>query len=393
MADILLSYNHGDRERARPIVEMLENEGWSVWWDREIEPGAKWRSELDKELARTRAVVVLWSEASKRSDWVRYEARIGAEKGALVSVVLDKGAIPSNLSDYHATDLSGWNGNPNLDEVQALMRRLGSLVPPSRIDTIRPGYKADFLGKKLQVPLPGVRGAAAVLRYNHFTVVMNPGRRLAHYVAYNISGKRLVNIPRRLDDDWAPDPLLPDSLQLSLALLRRSEYDRGHLMARSTVSWGEKRQASIAARQAFFFTNISPQHQKLNRQWWLALERWERSVAGAYKRAIGLSGPVFGEDDPPFRGEVHMEDGLVAYDTFHIPGAYWKVVVVADGGQLSLAAFLMNQFEMLATGVGPKAPLSNYRISLSKLERIANVRFADSLHQASRLGLALPKSR
>jgi hypothetical protein len=65
----------------------------------------------------------------------------------------------------------------------SLLRRLARLVPPSRIDTVRPGYDPDFLGKKRPISLPGVNGAVAVLRYLHFTVVMNPARRLAHYVA------------------------------------------------------------------------------------------------------------------------------------------------------------------------------------------------------------------
>ena len=41
--------------------------------------------------------------------------------------------------------------------------------------------------------LPAVKGSAAVLRYLHFTVVMNPGRKLAHYTAYNMDGARFAN--------------------------------------------------------------------------------------------------------------------------------------------------------------------------------------------------------
>ena len=64
MADIFLSYTHIDELRAQPIVELLETQGWTVWWDCGIEPGTPWRPELDIELANCRAVIVLWSHTS-----------------------------------------------------------------------------------------------------------------------------------------------------------------------------------------------------------------------------------------------------------------------------------------------------------------------------------------
>ena len=96
MADIFLSYAHSDRSRVRPIVEMLEDEGWSIWWDRGIEPGMKWLPELETELANCRAVVVLWSKNSSHSEWVQKEAEAGIAKGSLVPIVLDKDTIPQS---------------------------------------------------------------------------------------------------------------------------------------------------------------------------------------------------------------------------------------------------------------------------------------------------------
>lgn len=278
MADVFLSYAHVDRPRVRPVVELLEDEGWTIWWDRGIEPGMPWLPELETELANCRAVVVVWSEKSKDSEWVQKEAQAGLDKGALVPIMIDNDTVPATFSAYQAPDLSRWKGATDHTEIQAFLRRLAGLVLPSRIDTVRPGYDPHFLGEDHEILLPGVTGSAAVLRYNHFTVVMNPGRRLAHYAAYNIDGGQMQQIPRRRDN-WVSDPLLPNSLQMELSLLKRSPYDRGHLMARSTVSWGEKRQASISARQAFYWPNVAPQHEKLNRMWWLKLEQWERAVA------------------------------------------------------------------------------------------------------------------
>ena len=46
MSDIFLSYDSADRERVRPLVELLHDQGWQVWWDRKISPGDTWDQSL-----------------------------------------------------------------------------------------------------------------------------------------------------------------------------------------------------------------------------------------------------------------------------------------------------------------------------------------------------------
>jgi hypothetical protein len=99
-----------------------------------------WRPELGIELANCRAVIVLWSHTSINSEWVCREARAGLRKEALVPILLDQDALPSEFAAIQATDLSHWNGEMDFAQMEALLRRLARLVPPSRIDTVRPGY-------------------------------------------------------------------------------------------------------------------------------------------------------------------------------------------------------------------------------------------------------------
>ena len=89
MADILLSYTHPDRERIRPLIELLEEEGWDVWWDRDMDPGKKWKPKLLELLATTKIVLVAWSEISIKSKWVEFEADYGLKKNGFVQVILD----------------------------------------------------------------------------------------------------------------------------------------------------------------------------------------------------------------------------------------------------------------------------------------------------------------
>ena len=62
MHDVFLSYASEDKERVRPIVEAIEQEGVTVWWDENLPPGTSWRSFLQKTLDESRIVVVVWSQ-------------------------------------------------------------------------------------------------------------------------------------------------------------------------------------------------------------------------------------------------------------------------------------------------------------------------------------------
>jgi len=74
MADVFVSYAKTDRSLALKLAAMLEAEGWKVWWDTSLTIGDDFRTEIMTQLGQARAVVVIWTDASIKSDWVRSEA-------------------------------------------------------------------------------------------------------------------------------------------------------------------------------------------------------------------------------------------------------------------------------------------------------------------------------
>ena len=74
MADIFISYAKTDRPLALKLAAMLEAEGWTTWWDTSLTIGDDFRNEIMTELGRARAVIVIWTDTSIKSDWVRSEA-------------------------------------------------------------------------------------------------------------------------------------------------------------------------------------------------------------------------------------------------------------------------------------------------------------------------------
>jgi len=89
MADVFVSYAKTDRSLASKLVAMLEAEGWKVWWDTSLAIGDDFRNEIMTELGRARAVVVMWTDASIKSDWVRSEAGRAQADRKLIPVKLE----------------------------------------------------------------------------------------------------------------------------------------------------------------------------------------------------------------------------------------------------------------------------------------------------------------
>lgn len=111
MADVFVSYTKDDRNIARQFATELEREGFTVWWDQAILAGEAFDRTTEHALAQARAVVVLWSERSVKSDWVRAEATEAKATGRLVPVMIEPCKRPVIFELIHTADLTGWSGD------------------------------------------------------------------------------------------------------------------------------------------------------------------------------------------------------------------------------------------------------------------------------------------
>lgn len=139
MSDVFLSYASEDRDRAGEIASLFRGRGWSVWWDRTIPPGRTYDQVIEEALDASRCVVVLWTQASVRSEWVKNEADEGARRAILVPVLLDEVRIPLGFRRIQAANLVGWKpGEPTPDVdllLSAVAERLGEAPenpPPAK---------------------------------------------------------------------------------------------------------------------------------------------------------------------------------------------------------------------------------------------------------------------
>jgi len=125
MADIFVSYAREDRPRVAPFIELLEKQGWSIWWDREVLPGHSFGNEIDKQIDQASCLIVFWSRHSVESNWVQVEANEGLERGILIPVLLEDVRVPLVFRRIETVPLFDW---PDKHDDEQLKRILGAIA-------------------------------------------------------------------------------------------------------------------------------------------------------------------------------------------------------------------------------------------------------------------------
>lgn len=124
LADVFLSYNREDQATADQFVQGIEAAGLSVWWDRRLRAGEAYDEVTENALRTARAVVVLWSQRSVASRWVRAEATLAQRGGNLVPCMIEPCERPIMFELVQTEDLSHWRGDRSDPTWQAFMAHL-----------------------------------------------------------------------------------------------------------------------------------------------------------------------------------------------------------------------------------------------------------------------------
>ncbi|MEI9993971.1 MAG: toll/interleukin-1 receptor domain-containing protein [Rhizomicrobium sp.] len=137
MADIFISYAREDREWVEKLANAFVGEGYSVWWDFDLLVGKRYRESIETELANAKAAVVVWSQHSVHSDFVRDEAEEAQQRNILVPILKEAVRPPAGFRQLQTAELSTWSGGDlTHSEYRRMMRGVSHLVG-------RPANSAD----------------------------------------------------------------------------------------------------------------------------------------------------------------------------------------------------------------------------------------------------------
>jgi adenylate cyclase len=95
------------------VAETLRAHGYDVWLDNQLPAHRAYADVIEEQLNAAKVVIVIWSAAAVKSQWVRAEANVARRAGTLVQLRIDDAPLPLPFSQIECADLSGWSGEPD----------------------------------------------------------------------------------------------------------------------------------------------------------------------------------------------------------------------------------------------------------------------------------------
>ena len=231
------------------------------------------------------------------------------------------------------------------------------------MSTVEAGYDPTFLGPPVPLPVPAQ--TVRELPSTHFTVLLDPQRRLAAATAVNIDGAQLVDLER--GDDWHLDDRVPPGEQAGPELYARNDLDRGHLVRRRDPVWGDLVVARQANFDTFSYPNAAPQASAFNQGelLWVGLEDHVLEYARTNDSRLSVfTGPVLADDDPVYRD-------------VQIPRLFWKVAAWASDDELRATAFVLDQTPFVtsirAAAAEPLGPFRTFQVPVADVAALTGL--------------------
>ena len=210
-------------------------------------------------------------------------------------------------------------------------------------------------GIELAIPSLAADVESQVIGHIGYTVSYNSTLRNPNWVAYELTAMETEGEESR-NNRFIPDPDI-NGTQAEDGDYKRSGWDRGHLAPAADMKWSRQ-----AMEESFYFSNISPQNNNLNRGVWKYIEELTRDNAKRYEKVLVVTGPVF---------KSAKGKGCIGKNRVVIPDAFYKVLLVNDNGYKGIGFYCENK--------AGKKKLKTYARSIDEIEGMTGIDFFQKL--------------
>ncbi|MEO1164430.1 MAG: toll/interleukin-1 receptor domain-containing protein [Chloroflexota bacterium] len=126
MSHIFISYSRQDADYANELRKKLTTEGFNIWIDTQIQSGNSWLKEIESQIDKCSAFIVIMTPDSKNSDWVQNEVARAKEKSKpIYPLMLIKHPVWFALQTTKITNVNNGNLPPAsfYDDLETIVTR------------------------------------------------------------------------------------------------------------------------------------------------------------------------------------------------------------------------------------------------------------------------------
>ena len=168
------------------------------------------------------------------------------------------------------------------------------------------------------------------LCYTGFTIQYNPSNLQPDWVEYTLTAEQVrltehtPKVPHRFMQD--PDLSLPQASDRDYkGVHKQLSISKGHMARHQDMKWSAQ-----AVQESDYYTNICPQHEKLNTKLWKQIEDQTRKLAKIYDSVHIVCGPIF----------TDTASGHFGPSRIPVPDYFFKTLLIKDATGYYAIAFL-----------------------------------------------------
>ncbi|NVO02294.1 MAG: DNA/RNA non-specific endonuclease [Bacteroidetes bacterium] len=189
-----------------------------------------------------------------------------------------------------------------------------------------------------------------IIKHFAYTLSYSEQDEQAYWVAYELKGENIGDGVERADK-FVPDPLVKMGSATN-SDYKKSGYDRGHLAPAADMKW-----SSVAMKECFYYSNMSPQVPSFNRGIWKKLEEKVRVWAKEKGVLYIATGPVLS-------GTM----ANIGPNKVSVPNYYYKAILFNNGAQSKAIGFYL-------PNEGVDKSILSFAITIDKLEEMTGLDF------------------
>ncbi len=203
-----------------------------------------------------------------------------------------------------------------------------------------------------EIPLLKNAQKEQIIYHEGYTVSYNSDYKIANWVAWDLTKEEAQSTKATRSNKFTPDPKVKGATALNEDYTRTG-FDRGHLAPAGDMKWSAK-----AMRESFYFSNICPQHPKLNQGLWKTLEEKSRGWAIDYDTLLVVAGPV-----------VFPQMRVMGKNRVGVPDSFYKVICIKTKDSYKGIGFLFDNEDC------KKKSLKDYAVSIDSVEKVTGIDF------------------
>ena len=154
-----------------------------------------------------------------------------------------------------------------------------------------------------------------ILHRTGYTSSYNKTTKQPNWVAWHLTREHVQGTIRRAGNAWHEDSQVPKP-RVNNYDYKGSGWSRGHMCPAGDNKWSRD-----AMYETFLYTNVCPQHPRLNSGDWneieMACRRWAEKFGDVYI----VCGPIF----------LRQEHEIIGLSKIPVPEAFFKVVMCLNG--------------------------------------------------------------